>query len=128
MEYIVEKKEASDEIKFLARSIDRIHVSELINELTHFYLLDTFMKAINTLNNDNSFDFTNQIEVKSLEQLIIKFNSDLNGIKINPKITFEDLILQFPQRKKEFVDKYSDLERVNLSKIFDSIINALVAS
>ncbi|WP_135798964.1 hypothetical protein [Leptospira levettii] len=125
MKYIIEKMKTLDEINFLVKDIDRTRIPDLVSELSQFYILHSFISTVNLIKNENTDYLYNQVEVQRFEQLISQLRSDLKGIKIIPKITLEELMMQFPEKEKEFVEKYSKDERVNISKYFDSLLQKL---
>lgn len=126
MKYIKLEGDSSENIKFYVASINRIQVPNLINELTNYYILHSFLKAIDSINKCNIDIFKLSEEDQNFNTLVDQIKNDLTAIESITIVPLEELIVQFPKRGNEFFEKLSDADRGHMSIFFDLVIKELV--
>ncbi|TGL03553.1 hypothetical protein EHQ43_17525 [Leptospira bouyouniensis] len=125
MNYIEVQDQSKNYVKFSMRSIDRTHIPVLINQLAQYYLIHCFINFVNQMNKANSDYFLHEIEEKRIGEFVDQLTSNFEDIKLLSEISFEELIIQFPELGKELIRQYSDLERANISMCFGKVVKAL---
>ncbi|WP_167882004.1 hypothetical protein [Leptospira bouyouniensis] len=127
MNYIQNQNQSEDCIRFTKKSVNRAEISGLIEELFNFYLLQIFLDEIVQYKVENPIEFSRiMLEDDRIRELTKTIKNKLCDIKMIPEVSLSELLRNFPNIEKRYLENYTEKERENINELFKAVISNII--
>ncbi|TGK45930.1 hypothetical protein EHQ10_18690 [Leptospira bouyouniensis] len=107
--------------------MNRAEISGLIEELFNFYLLQIFLDEIVQYKVENPIEFSRiMLEDDRIRELTKTIKNKLCDIKMIPEVSLSELLRNFPNIEKRYLENYTEKERENINELFKAVISNII--